>query len=68
VKCAGVSRQGTSLMRIAGSIWNDKVSPLLDTTSKLQKQMDAPCALARLLGERIKINFDSIKDTRLIWR
>lgn len=34
-KCAGVSRQGTSLMRIVASIWNDKVSPLLDTASKM---------------------------------
>jgi len=35
VKCAGVSRQGTFLMKIAVSIWNDKVSPLLDTASKM---------------------------------
>jgi len=56
VKCAGVSRQGTSLMRIAVSIWNDRVSPLLDTTSKLQQQMDTPCALARLLSERANKN------------
>lgn len=35
VKCAGVSRQGASLMSIAVPIWNDKVSLLLDTASKL---------------------------------
>jgi hypothetical protein len=35
VKCAGVSRQGISLMRIVGSIWNNEVSPLLDTASKM---------------------------------
>ena len=34
-KCARVSRQGASLMRIAVPIWNDKVSPLLHTTFKL---------------------------------
>ena len=35
VKCAVVSRQGTSLIRIADSIWNIKVSSLLDTASKM---------------------------------
>lgn len=35
VKCAGVSRQGISLMRIVGSIWNNEVSPLLDTAFKM---------------------------------
>ena len=35
VKCACESRQGPSFMRIAVPIWDDKVSPLLDTASKL---------------------------------
>jgi len=35
MKYAIVSRQGISFMRIAVPIWEDKVSPVLDTASKL---------------------------------
>jgi len=49
--CALVSRQRTSLMSIAVSIWNNKVSPLLNTTPKLQQQIYIPYALTRMLLE-----------------